>query len=567
MARAIGNEIELGTIGALTPISLIGLRDGGFVVSTAGVSTAPGAPARTGFTLLDDAGREISDLIFPTADSNGAETMGALLALSDGGFAFAWYGGLGYPTQPDQPLYLRFFDADGSPRGERIEVVRDVVSLADDNPPQLVETAAGVRLTIIGYENPALPFQLKTISHEVTFAGDVGAQVLYPDDEAALHPSTAILENGREVMVYNSGGAQNWALFDTDGEVLAANRADAFDVPSAFGNIAVDGQVTALATGGFIVSYDGFDRDTGSTAGIHAQRYDADGNPIGFRMTLSDAPESSNHSITALDNGGFFAAWLEDDDRFAGGGTRTPIAHGQEFGATGQKVGKEVTIPADFNYQSTGKPLVAKNAEDKLIAVYHDLSFTNDAPLVRQIKLSDPSDLDAPLVGNGRANTIRGSGDDDIIYAHGKGDVVKGRGGHDEIYGEGGGDRLIGGVGHDILDGGAGNDVLKGNRGNDVLVAGTGRDKMTGGAGEDVFVFRNGDGISRGVITDFEVGTDLLALTGFGRLYRENMPKQTLADNGLVVEFNTAPTQVEDYFRILLRGVDETLTMDDFVLT
>jgi len=64
----------------------------------------------------------------------------------------------------------------------------------------------------------------------------------------------------------------------------------------------------------------------------------------------------------------------------------------------------------------------------------------------------------------------------------------------------------------------SGDDVLSGTSGKDMLDGGTGHDTLTGGAGQDLFVLRVGDGGSTlqlaDVITDFQDGTDRLALAG-----------------------------------------------------
>lgn len=69
------------------------------------------------------------------------------------------------------------------------------------------------------------------------------------------------------------------------------------------------------------------------------------------------------------------------------------------------------------------------------------------------------------------------------------------------LLGEDGQDRLRGGGGDDTLDGGADNDVLE------------------GGTGADVFVFGPDSGID--LVTDFEVGVDLIDITALGIAYAD----------------------------------------------
>ncbi|MHA6347190.1 M10 family metallopeptidase C-terminal domain-containing protein [Roseivivax sp. CAU 1761] len=80
-----------------------------------------------------------------------------------------------------------------------------------------------------------------------------------------------------------------------------------------------------------------------------------------------------------------------------------------------------------------------------------------------------------------------------------------------------GDDRVSGGAGRDQLHGGAGDDALSGGGGEDVLIDGPGRDVLTGRAGADVYVFLRDGQSDR--ITNFEIGTDRIDLSGWGRIY------------------------------------------------
>jgi Ca2+-binding RTX toxin-like protein len=78
------------------------------------------------------------------------------------------------------------------------------------------------------------------------------------------------------------------------------------------------------------------------------------------------------------------------------------------------------------------------------------------------------------------------------------------------------GDQLIveaiaGTSGNDMLNGTSGEDALIAGAGNDILTGGEGDDFLTGGLGEDTFVFSLATDSGNDVITDFEVGTDVLS--------------------------------------------------------
>jgi Ca2+-binding RTX toxin-like protein len=98
--------------------------------------------------------------------------------------------------------------------------------------------------------------------------------------------------------------------------------------------------------------------------------------------------------------------------------------------------------------------------------------------------------------------------------------------GNDTLYGFAGADRLAGEAGEDVLRGlggadrllgGSGKDRLYGGDGDDLLVGGRGQDSLWGGAGRDVFEYAAARATAldgRDTIHDFELGSDLLRLTG-----------------------------------------------------
>lgn len=141
------------------------------------------------------------------------------------------------------------------------------------------------------------------------------------------------------------------------------------------------------------------------------------------------------------------------------------------------------------------------------------------------------------VVASTGSNRVSGGNGNDTITVQGNGaNSVNGNLGNDYIDASTttvtarGINTLRGGQGNDVVIAGHGNDVIMGDIGNDVLVSGLGTNHvtvMTGGAGIDTFDFTaagSGDTAQITVggtattfyqgITDFTVGTDILALQG-----------------------------------------------------
>ena len=110
---------------------------------------------------------------------------------------------------------------------------------------------------------------------------------------------------------------------------------------------------------------------------------------------------------------------------------------------------------------------------------------------------------------------------------------------------------LNGNSGNNTLTGGVGNDRLDGNAGDDTLIGNTGNDVLEGGIGADVFVFNSGDGIDR--ILDFELGTDLIDISGIGRTFADLVVTEN-ADNDAVVIYDAVMT--DQAVTVILEGID-----------
>ncbi|MGD1855553.1 MAG: esterase-like activity of phytase family protein [Leptolyngbyaceae cyanobacterium] len=152
---------------------------------------------------------------------------------------------------------------------------------------------------------------------------------------------------------------------------------------------------------------------------------------------------------------------------------------------------------------------------------------------------------DADVIGTGEADTLAGGEGDQSISGGDGDDVLRGdlnfrspqgrSGGDDTIFGGAGNDRIGGKGGNDLLFGDAGDDMIWGDDGDDLLSGGIGNDTLTGdnfsgGQGSDTFAFATGHGTD--IITDFEVGTDVIGLIGnlsFGSI------TQTVQGTGLLL--------------------------------
>ncbi|MFM2391330.1 MAG: hypothetical protein RLZZ437_2885 [Pseudomonadota bacterium] len=102
---------------------------------------------------------------------------------------------------------------------------------------------------------------------------------------------------------------------------------------------------------------------------------------------------------------------------------------------------------------------------------------------------------------------------------------------------------LVGGASGDNLFGGAGNDSLSAGAGRDILSDGEGADTLTGGTDADIFVM-SADGATD-LITDFQLGTDRIDLSEWGRVYDLTGLTWLARPNGFALSFGGEMLEVQ----------------------
>ena len=161
-----------------------------------------------------------------------------------------------------------------------------------------------------------------------------------------IYSSVTALDDGGFVVTWSSSARTAAAMAST----ASAMRRTAAPVGSEFrvntytsGDQPGYSSVTALADGGFVVTWSSFGQD-GSGYGIYGQRYAADGTPVGseFRVNTYTASDQIYSSVTALADGGFVVTWSSYGQDGSGYGI-----YGQRYAADGTRGGKRVPRQPD----------------------------------------------------------------------------------------------------------------------------------------------------------------------------------------------------------------------------
>lgn len=375
---------------------------------------------------------------------------------------------------------------------------------------------------------------------------------------------TIALAGGGFVVAWTDadGGSQTLytRVFSAAGQPLAPEQ------PISASPTDLNGQLTALTGGGYVATYTDDDG-----AGILAQRFDAQGQPIGSEILVSAVGAEAR--LDALVNGGFVVAFDAGADHLAAAfdavglpiGT-TVIDSSSAYGTPdfvlglpngGYEVGYfdftntsgDVTVVtttvalAPSNAGTSGPDLLTGTAGSDLLSgeAGNDTlrGAAGDDDLRGGLGNDDLNggigndtvsggDGNDTVVGADGNDALSGGSGEDQLFGQAGNDTIQAGLGNDKLFGDAGNDQLFGQAGNDTVFGGAGADTLRGDEGNDrlfgdagmdTLRGGAGDDQLTGGADADVFVFGAAD-VGQDRILDFTLGADRLDLRGLG-LYAE----------------------------------------------
>lgn len=147
-----------------------------------------------------------------------------------------------------------------------------------------------------------------------------------------------------------------------------------FLVNSRVSGVQTDVAITALASGGFVLTWTDATGD-GSGTGIRAQIYGANGLPVGaeFQVNSSLLNAQEQSSVTALGSGGFVVTWT--DNSGSGGDADKTSVKAQIYGANGLPVGGEFLVNTTIQMgQST--PVTTSLASGGFVISWVDASAT-----------------------------------------------------------------------------------------------------------------------------------------------------------------------------------------------
>lgn len=402
-------------------------------------------------------GTALGDAFLVNSVTAGSQLNPSVVGLANGGFTVTWMEG--------NTIENRQFAADATPLG--VETAHSAGGPVSGLASSALGTGFGrVDVYVVNQELYQTRYNANgtvagtsMVNKHFGELGDDGLAQINPDVVELTNGYgyvitwTASNSNNVYARIYASTGVAKGEEF-----ILNTAPSNGFDSP----------KVTALANGGFVVTW-----DTQGSAGdssqydIRARVYDNDGAAItpDFRVNALTNDHQYTSEVVGLEDGGFLVLWMD--------GLTDGIV-GQHFDAFGARIGTTFDVSSlgggaagvdglSATLLADGRVAVSWEADDG-VGYYEDV----------HVAIIDP-----------REGLIRGGTVADTLYGGAGADQVVAYAGDDLVFAGGGEDAVLAGAGNDTLHGGRHDDDLQGQTGDDVLSGGRGGDRLDGGAGTD----------------------------------------------------------------------------------
>ena len=419
-----------------------------------------------------------------------------IASFEDGRFVVAWSDVSESGGDTDGiAVRAQIFNADGSKSGS--EFLVNTTTASDQSEPTITVLANGN--FIVAFETGALPnFDVRAR----LFDGDgtpIGPDFVVNTTTSLSQsdPSITALADGGFVVTWEDGSG-----IGADGQAVRAQIYDAaggavggeFVVNATTTGVQRDPAVAGLADGGFVVAWRDFSNTGGDTSNsaIRAQVFDESGSPVGleFLVNTTVSGHQSDAAITVLANGNFVVSWT--DSSASGDDTSDTAVRAQVFSASGDRIGSEfVANTTTSGFQS--EPDVVALDDGRFVVVFRDgnLSSTIRAQAFNAdgTRSGDEFKVDQSETGNATAAKVAVLADGRLMFTW-QDQALTGDD-TDQLSIRG---RIFDPRGEGLtLVGTPGDDDLVGSAFGDSIEGRSGGDLLHGGIGSDVIAGVGGD--------------------------------------------------------------------------
>ena len=336
LRHAAGAEmlVNTATSGGQDDAALAALGSGGFVAVWTDRSGAGGDASGSAIRLqlFDSAGGKSGGEMLVNTITDGNQLQASVASLASGGFAVVWTGSDGAGSG----IRAQLFTAAGAKSGGEIEI--NTATAGEQAQPVLAGLQAGG--FVVAWTDAAGDGSGSGVKAQLFTAAGAksGGEIVVNSSTAGdqLEAAVTLLADGRFVIAWSDrggSGAVRAQLFDAAGAKLGGEFAVDSDTSS---NGAPS--VAALASGGFAVAWT--DASDGSDTGIRVRIFDSAGNGGSeISVNAATAGYQTQAVVTALPTGGFVVSWRDANGDAGNGGVKAQL-----FDSAGNKLGAEFLV-------------------------------------------------------------------------------------------------------------------------------------------------------------------------------------------------------------------------------
>jgi len=318
LGTPVGNEFRVSDY---TPYSqyeptVTGLAGGGFVVAFRSDSR-DGSGSAVIAQVFDAGGARAGAELLVNTSTNGSQYQPNITALNDGGFAVAWYSD-GIRDGRYYDVFFQRFNAAGTAVGSE---VRANTSTGFENSaqyePNIVQLSGG-DIVVAWRADSAQDGSLSGV-----YAQRFSSSGVTVGGEFRLNTTTENYQYDVQLARHGTGFVAVWTSREQDGSAdgiygrlydASGNPTTAeFRINESTYHYQYEPAVATLSGGGFVVTWHGYNQQTGQYD-VLAQQFDAAGNRVDGETRLDNTTSNSGQNVTALANGAFVVAWQGSTD-------------------------------------------------------------------------------------------------------------------------------------------------------------------------------------------------------------------------------------------------------------
>ncbi|WP_279306589.1 hypothetical protein [Microvirga solisilvae] len=443
-----------------------------------------------------------------------------VVALADGGWLVTWQSMVSVGVDRwAADIYQQRYSKTGQPLYATEQRVNTTTADQQDEPSITALADGGWVVTWRSYSPDSSAYDLYQQRYDALGNARGGeTRINLTIEGAQVGQEVVALADGGWVVTWGSYGQSDGIYqqrYDQTGRALYAVDKRVDTLPDG---ALLDAQVTALADGGWMVTWRNAER---GQEGLYQQRYDKNGNALLAveQRIVASADTITESTVSVLKDGSFIVAWNESFADFDTGVSRDNL-YQQRFILEGTVKNLMLSGSAIKELAAIGTSVGTLSVDGKEPGESFTYRLVDTAG--GRFKLVTENGTTKIAVANGllldyeqaRSHTIRVQVEKEGFSVIKSFTLNVGNVASESVRGSSRNEKFVGGVGSDIFQAGGGNDILIGGGGNDKLMGGTGNDVLTGSAGRDVFVFNTKPNRKSDLdrITDFNVRDDTIQL-------------------------------------------------------